>query len=305
MKEQDGLDNKKYFGNVKNIITQEFFFDIDLKKYDEIACLIESSTYNQKGKILTKSCQYTRRYGDMMGFDLENSSTEYFYNENDLIEKIINYDKDLKIDCITEYSYNVENKLIYIKFDSIVSYLTTEFRHTDNKLIKILTNSITGIVKKDIIHYDYLNRIISEESIYEEIKGNYPIKNPSKKYYYDDASYIIEHYFDKIINTKETYLNSGKLINRINYDESGKLYSIVNVHYNENIITTLHNKANGELIHKRINYLDENNNPSKVIVYKNGDITETEIITKYDEFKNCIYEEIVGFSRTIIQYEYE
>lgn len=305
MEEQENLDNKKYFGNVKKIITKEYFFDTELNEYDEAPCSIESSTYNRIGNLLQESLEYTRRFGDVMGFDLKNSSTEYFYYENDLIKKIINYDENSRVNCITEYYYDIENKLNSIKVDRIAFYQITEFQYSVNKIIKTLTNSKIGLIKKDIILYDNENRIISEETIYEKIKGNYTAKNPSKKVHYGDASFIIEHYIDKIITSKEIYLNNNKLIKRVNHDDFGQLFSVVNINYYDNTITTLHNKANGELINKKIEYLNENSRVEKAIVYKNEEIIESEIIYKYDEFMNCIYEEIVGFSLITTQYEYQ
>lgn len=181
MEEQEDIDNSKFYGNVKEITTKEFFYDVNLEKYDEAPDRIEVKTFSETGKILSRSNKYSRRCGDIMGFDLEDSSAEYFYDENDLLIKVVFYDEDLKIDCLSEYFYKSKNKLSLIKFDRIAFHQTTEFQYYDKKLIKILTNSVTGEVGRDIILYDDHNRIISEESIFRKLEGNYPIKNPSKK----------------------------------------------------------------------------------------------------------------------------
>lgn len=305
MEVNEVIDNSKFFGNVKKITAKEFYFDNYLGKYDETPDSIEIKTFSQTGKILSQINKYSRRWGDFNGFDLEDSSVEYFYNENNLLVKIIFYDENLEIDCLIEYFYNTKDKLSLIREDRIAFYQITEFQYYDDKLIKILTNSVTGQVKKDIILYDNNNRILSEESIFKKIEGNYPIKNPSKKYYYNEDSFITEYYYDNAINSRETKLNDGRLINRINYDDNGKLHSIIDVQYSDNIVTTVSNSANNEQIHKTIEYLDQNKKSTRKTICKDGNTRNTEFIFKNDEFNNCIYEEVVEFSKILTDYEYQ
>ena len=305
VEELQGLDNSMFYGNVKEVTTKEFFYDVELENYYEAPDCIEVKTFSETGKILSRSNKYSRRWGDVMGFDLEDSSVKYFYDENALLTNVIFYDEGLKINRLIEYFYESENKLSLIKSDRITYNQFTEFQYYDRKLLKILTNSVTGEVKRDIILYDNHNRIISEESIFKKLEGNYPVKNPSKKYYYDNDSFITEHYFDNKITSTETKLNNGKLVNRTNYDENGKLFSIVNVLYSNNIITTVCNSGNDHQIFKTIQYLDQNQKVIRRTTYKNGDILDAESIIKYDEFNNCIYDETIDFSRTTTDYEYQ
>jgi|GEM_PF-6190180 len=297
---QEELDNKKYYNNVKKVVMNEYFFSVG----DDMPTTIESCTYNDKGQILSKSNNYSERFGDVSGFDLDNSSEEYFYNENDLLKKIISYDENLEIDCITEYSYNDENKLNLIKVDRFGNCQTTEFHYYHNKVIKILVNSITGEVKRDIIFYDNSNRIISEESIFRKIEGNYSVKNPSKKYYYNEDSFVSEFYIEGKINSKETSLNNGKLVKRINYSENEEEFSIVNVEYNDDFITTICTTPYNTQMSKIIDFLDINNNRVRRLRYGKDNVIISEVVFEYDKFNNCIYEEIVNYSKTIIDFEY-
>lgn len=297
---QEELDNKKYYNNVKKVVMNEYFFSVS----DDMPTTIESCTYNDKGQILSKSNNYSERFGDVSGFDLDNSSEEYFYNENDWLKKIISYDENLEIDCVTEYSYNDENKLNLIKVDRFGNYQTTEFHYYHNKVIKILVSSITGEVKRDIIFYDNSNRIISEESIFRKIEGNYSVKNLSKRYIYNEDLVIIESFTNGKINSKETSLSNGKLIERINYSENEEEFSRVNVEYSDDFITTVCSSPMDEQIFKTIDFLDANSKRIKSLRYGKEDVLTYEIIYKYDKFNNCIYEEMVDYSKTIIDFEY-
>lgn len=307
METQEDLSNKRYFNNVKKVITKEYIFDEQLKKYNDNPIVIETFTYNQKGEISSKSERCFEKYHETMGYDLYDSDMEYFYNDIDLLKKTISYDENSEIDCITEYFYNDENKLNLVKVDRIKFYQITEYKYFDKQVIKILTNSVVGEVKKDIILYDSLNRVISEESVFKKIEGNYPVKNPSKKYYYNTDSFITECYLDNKISSKEIKSLSGKLIKKMNFNEYELIFSIIKFQYDDNVVTTIHKNPEGKQIFKTIAYLDYNNNCIKNLRFNNSDVLEntTETIFKYDEFSNCIYEEFINSIKYITEYEYQ
>ncbi|HEY6142193.1 MAG TPA: hypothetical protein VIV55_02025 [Flavobacterium sp.] len=307
MEIQEDLNNKRFFKNVKRVITKEYIFEEQLKKYNDNPIVVETVTYNQKGEISSKSQKCFEKYHEVMGYDLYDSNAEYFYNDIDLLKKIISYDENFKIDCITEYFYNDENTLNLVKVDRIAFYQTTEFKYFDKQVIKTLINSVVGEVKKDVILYDSLNRIISEESIFRKIEGNYPVKNPSKKYYYNTDSIVTEYFLDSKITSKETKSLSGKLIKRINFNEDESIFSEIEFQYKDNLVTTINKDPEGKQSSKTVAYLDYNYNCIKKLRFNNNDVLEntTEAIFKYDKFSNCIYEEFINCIKYITEYEYQ
>lgn len=196
---------------------------LDINYADEYE--IESKTiYEYSGKILKKEINF---------FDEENISeeAEYFYNQNDKIEKIkISYaDESFSI---KEYSYNNEkNELQIIQFDEENEVESKEYLkfNSENLLIEKQVFDYDNILIEQIVNkYDNNKNIIYSKEFYKyddiktESKYEYNFSNKLTSFTkYNSKNQIIEQIKftyntnDKIIEQKHL----GKMTIKFSYDE--------------------------------------------------------------------------------------
>lgn len=176
---------------------------LDINYADEYE--IESKTiYEYSGKILKKEINF---------FDEENISeeAEYFYNQNDKIEKIkISYaDESFSI---KEYSYNNEkNELQIIQFDEENEVESKEY---------LKFNSENLLIEKQVFDYD--NILI--EQIENKYDNNKNIIYSKEFYKYDDIK----------TESKYEYNFSNKLTSFTKYNSKNQIIEQIKFTYNTN-----------------------------------------------------------------------
>ena len=245
----DDLGNINLNGKIKKVI--KFYLnpsslDSNSKKlasistYNQKMLLVEKANYNEE-KELTEKTNYTYNEKNKLIKESQNGmsnwSIEYYYNQNNLLEKEVteNFDQNTKFKI--EYKYDHKGNLIEIlefdNNDSIIYKTKNKYDMKNNLFEKIRINEIGGEIKTTYKYDSSGNKIMSIGGIIHKYSYN------KDKKLIRDAKYTKKGKLEE--NEVFKYDKNGLLIEKTtldekqkelyktlyNYDKNGNLFQLI------------------------------------------------------------------------------
>lgn len=248
----DDLGDINLNGKIKKVI--KFYLDpssldsnrktlASISTYNEKMMLVEEANYNEE-KELTEKTTYTYNEKNKLIKKSKNGmsswSIDYYYNQNNLLEKEVteNFDQNTKFKI--GYKYDNKGNLIEIlefdNNDSIVYKTINKYDKNSNLIDKIRINEIGGEIKTTYKYDSSGNKIMSIGGVihkYTYNKDKKLIKDASYRkngkadgttlYKYDKNSLvtekiILDEKLKEIYKTTYNYNINGNLFQLIQYD---------------------------------------------------------------------------------------